>query len=113
MFRYDLAQFAGLERSRFIHALNAEGVPCSGGYTPLNKEPFMQATLSSRAFKRIYSEKELKGYVERNHCPENDELCKEAVWFDQTMLLGSQDDMEQIVAAVRKIHAQAADVVRA
>jgi perosamine synthetase len=113
MFRYDKAQFAGLDRSKFIHALNAEGVPCSSGYTPLNKEPFMKATLSSRAFKRIYSERELKGYEERSQCPENDKLCNEAVWFDQTMLLGSGDDMEQIVAAVRKIQTQAANLIRA
>ena len=114
MFRYDRGRFAGLDRSKFVHALNAEGVPCSSGYTPLNREPFMKATLGSRAFKRIYSERERKEYEERNQCPENDKLCnEEAVWFDQTMLLGSRDDMEQIAEAVRKIQAQAENLVRA
>jgi perosamine synthetase len=113
MFRYQPEQFAGLDRSKFIHALKAEGVPCSGGYTPLNKEAFMKATLSSRAFKRIYSGRELKECEERNQCPENDKLCTEAVWFDQTMLLGSGSDMEQIAEAVRKIQSQAANLVRA
>ncbi len=113
MFRYDATQFAGLDRSKFIHALNAEGVPCSGGYTPLNKEPFMKATLSSRAYKRIYSARELKEYEERNQCPENDRLCTEAVWFDQTMLLGSVNDMQQIAEAVQKIKKQAANLAKA
>src|SRR5690606_26548890 len=35
-FRYDPAQFAGLSRDGFLKALRAEGVPCSGGYRPLN-----------------------------------------------------------------------------
>ena len=112
MLRYNPAEFAELARAKFIHALNAEGIPCSGGYTPLNKEGFMKATLSSRAFKRIYSEQERKDYEERNYCPENDKLCTEAVWFDQTMLLGSRNDMEQIAEAVRKIRLQAASLVR-
>ena len=53
MFHYDSAHFAGLPRSRFLKALNAEGVPASGGYTPLNKEPFLKEALGSRAFKAI------------------------------------------------------------
>ena len=37
MFRYDTTQFANLPRAQFLKALHAEGVPGSGGYTPLNK----------------------------------------------------------------------------
>ena len=37
----------------------------------------MKATLASRAFHRIYSERERKEYEERNQCPENDKLCNE------------------------------------
>jgi dTDP-4-amino-4,6-dideoxygalactose transaminase len=112
MFRYDESRFAGVPRSRFLEALEAEGIPCAGGYTPLNKEPFMKATLGSRAFKRIYSEKELKEYEERNQCPENDKLCAEAVWFYQTMLLGTRQDMNQIAEAIRKIQRHAGELAR-
>ena len=35
MFRYDPAAFAGLSRAAFLKALRAEGVPASGGYSPL------------------------------------------------------------------------------
>jgi dTDP-4-amino-4,6-dideoxygalactose transaminase len=108
MFRYNAQEFAGLPRDRFIKALQAEGIPCDSGYTPLNKEAFMAATLNSRAFKKIYSEKELAEYDERNQCPENDKLCEEAVWFEQTMLLAGHIDMDQIAEAVRKIHNNAA-----
>jgi dTDP-4-amino-4,6-dideoxygalactose transaminase len=112
MARYDDSQFARVPRSRFLEALEAEGIPCARGYTPLNKEPFMKATLGSRAFRRIYSEKELKEYEERNQCPENDRLCDEAVWFYQTMLLGTRQDMDQIAEAIRKIQRHAGELAR-
>jgi hypothetical protein len=73
----------------------------------------MKNTLNSRAFKRIYSEKELAELTERNQCPENDKLCnEEAVWLEQTELLATRGDMEQIVEAVRKIQSQAAELAR-
>ena len=112
MFHYDSAHFAGLPRSRFLKALEAEGIPASDGYTPLNKEPFLKATLNSRAFKAIYTQRELADYEERNHCPENDKLCERAVWFEQTMFLGSASDMDQIAEAIRKIHNQAGTLAR-
>jgi dTDP-4-amino-4,6-dideoxygalactose transaminase len=112
MFHYDSAHFAGLPRSRFLKALDAEGVPASSGYIPLNKEPFLKEALGSRAFKAIYTQKELSGYEERNHCPENDELCERAVWFTQTMFLGPRSDMDQIAEAIRKIQKQAGALVR-
>jgi dTDP-4-amino-4,6-dideoxygalactose transaminase len=112
MFRYDSERLAGLPRAQFLKAMQAEGIPCSGGYSPLNKEPFLKNTLESRAYRFIYSEKEISGYEARNHCPANDKLCEEAVWFFQTMLLGSKSDMDQIAEAVRKIHSHAAELAK-
>ena len=103
MFRYEAALFSDLPRQRFLKALQAEGIPCSAGYSPLNKEPFLKQTLNSRGFRRIYSDKDIKALEERNVCPENDKLCQEAVWLTQNMLLGSKGDMEQIAEAVRKV----------
>ena len=112
MFHYDRAHFAGLPRSHFLKALSAEGIPASGGYTPLNKEPFLKEAFNSRAYRTVYTEQELAGYEERNHCPENDKLCEKAVWFTQTMLLGTKSDMDQIAEAIRKIQQQADVLVR-
>ncbi|MGE0133354.1 MAG: DegT/DnrJ/EryC1/StrS family aminotransferase [Blastocatellales bacterium] len=112
MFRYDANQFSGLSRERFLKALRAEGVPCSSGYTPLNKEPFMKNTLGSRAFRYIYSPKVIADLEVRNQCPENDKLCQEAVWFTQNMLLGTKQDMDQIAEAIRKIQKHASLLAR-
>jgi dTDP-4-amino-4,6-dideoxygalactose transaminase len=113
MFRYRPEPFAGLPRARFLEALRAEGVPCGPGYTPMNREKYVAATLASRAYRRIYPKEVLAGWAERNRCPANDRLCGEAVWLTQTMLLGARQDMDDIAAAVRKIQASAADLAKA
>jgi perosamine synthetase len=48
----------------------------------------------------------------RNHCPENDKLCQEALWFGNTMLLGTKQDVEQIAEAIRKIQKQSTSLAR-
>jgi len=113
MLRYDKARFAGLPRARFLEALEKEGIPCAGGYTPLNKEPFLKDLLNSRVYRTIYSGPEIAEWEERNACPENDKLCEEAVWFFQTMLLGPRRDMDEIAEAIRKIQKHAGELVRA
>jgi dTDP-4-amino-4,6-dideoxygalactose transaminase len=111
MLRYDKAHFADLPRARFLEALEKEGIPCAGGYTPLNKERFLKETLNSRVYRTMYSRHEIAEWEERNACPENDKLCEEAVWFFQTMLLGPRRDMDDIAEAVRKIQKHAGELV--
>jgi dTDP-4-amino-4,6-dideoxygalactose transaminase len=113
MFRYRPEAFSGLPRAAFLKALQAEGVPCSSGYTPLNRQEFVRATLASKGYRRIYPRELLDGWAERNQCPANDRLCEEAVWLTQTMLLGPRADMDDIAAAVEKIHEGAAQLARA
>ena len=113
MFRYFKQHFAGLPRSAFLKALAAEGVPASGGYTPLNTQPFLKDTLHTRGYQRIFSAKEIAAWDERNRCPANNGLCEEAVWFVQTMLLAPRQSMEQIAGAIRKIQKHAGALAKA
>ncbi|MDO8542384.1 MAG: DegT/DnrJ/EryC1/StrS family aminotransferase [Opitutaceae bacterium] len=114
MFRFKAAEFGGgMSRANFLKALSAEGVPCSPGYTPLNKEAFVKAAVASKAYQRIYPAKLLADWEARNRCPANDKLCDEAVWFTQPMLLGTRKDMDDIVTAVRKISAHASQLTSA
>ncbi len=112
MFRYKKEYFSGLSRATFLKALAAEGVPAQGGYSQLNKEPFIKDTLHSRGYSAIYSKERIARWEERNGCPQNEKLCEEAVWFTQTMFLGTRRDMEQMAEAVRKIQAHAQDLAR-
>lgn len=119
MLRYNTDRFDGLSREVFLKALRAEGIPCTGGYggvdgtSPLNKEPFIKNALDSRGYRAIYSEDRIKEYHEKNHCPENDKLCREAIWFFQSMFLGEREDMDQIAEAILKIQAHAAELAKA
>jgi len=63
----------------------------------------------------MYSKKVLDfdNYLERNHCPENNLLCDEAVWISQNMLLGTKSDMDDIAAAIEKIHKTAGELKKA
>jgi hypothetical protein len=79
---------------------------------PLNREPFLSTALESRGYQAIYGKDILAKWRERNHCPANDRLCQEAVWFTQNLLLGTRSDMEQMAEAIRKIQASAGDIAR-
>jgi dTDP-4-amino-4,6-dideoxygalactose transaminase len=113
MFRYDPAGFKGLSRATLLKALRAEGIPASAGYSPLNKEPLILATLQSRGLSRVYSKQRVARWQERNRCPENDRLCEEAVWLPQNWLLGSREDMDHVAEAMRKVQAHAGDLLSA
>jgi perosamine synthetase len=113
MFRYQPEKFAGLPRVKFLRALHAEGIPCSAGYRPLNKEAFIQEALNSRPYIKVYGKAAIENWADRNRCPENDKLCEEAVWFMQNMFLGPRSDMEEIAEAIRRIQAHAGELARA
>jgi perosamine synthetase len=110
MFRYDADAFGGLTRDQFLKALRAEGIPASGGYSPLPDEPTIVETLRSPGYERIYGKAELARLAERNRCPENTRLCRQAVWLTQTMLLGPRGDMDQIADAVSRIQRHAGEL---
>ena len=112
MFRYDARAFANLPRAAFLKALAAEGIPAARGYTPLNKEPFLEDAFATRGFQAIYPKARLDSWRAQNQCPENDRLCTEAVWLGQTMLLGPRKDMDDIAEAVRKVQTNAARLVK-
>lgn len=109
-FRYFKEEFQGLSRELFLKALTAEGIPCSGGYAPLNKMPYLDHAFRSKNFQKMYPREMLdfNRYLEQNQCPENDRLCQEeAVWIPQNMLLAAQTDMDDISRAIEKIHEHA------
>jgi len=105
-FLYNKEDFQGLSREKFLKALNAEGVPCSGGYTELNKMPFLRNAFNSKFYQKFYPKERLNydKYAEENKCPMNEKLCNElAVWIPQNVLLGSKSDMTNIANAIDKI----------
>ena len=113
MFRYDKNHFAGMSREKFIEALEAEGVPCSGGFGMMNKDAYVTGLAKNRYYLKIYGEKTMKDWLEKNQCPQNDKLSsEEGVWLYQTMLLGTRRDMDQIAEAIKKLQKHAAELAK-
>ena len=113
MMRYDGQHFAGLSRSKFLNALGKEGIPIWSGYVPLNKEPFIEKTLNSRAYQNIYSKERLERYRKNNHCPQNDRLCEVGLIMGQNPLMETEQDVEQIAEAIMKIQTHAEALAKA
>lgn len=113
MLDYDPDQFAGMSKSRFLQAVGAEGVPISGGYTALNKQPFIEQFLSSRGFGRIYSSQRLNEYREQNQCPANDQMITNTCWLSQTVLLGTGEQMQAIADAFTRVQQHAGKIAKA
>lgn len=104
LFRYDAKAFDGISRKIFAEALGAEGIPLAQGYTTLiYQQPFMQ----KRHFCTFNEWKHVKPDLDYNKtvCPVAEKAAdSEGCWFPQTLLLGTKDDMDDIVNAVEKIY---------
>ena len=103
-FRFKKEFFNDISKSTFRKALNAEGIPSSGGYGPQYKYGLIREALNSKGFQRLFSKERIKKYWEENQYPDNDQLCEEALWFSHSMLLGTKDDMDDIANAIQKIY---------
>jgi len=101
IFKYREEEFDGLPRSKFIEALRAEGIPCSAGYTPLYRQEAVLKMAQDPLFRQLYGNKADYSKVK---LPVTEKACNdEGVWFYQYMLLGTKEDMDDIVNAIAKI----------
>lgn len=106
MFRYD-EETTGLKREQFIRALEAEGIPAFSGYTfPLYKNPmFLNKEFINGSFPlgtQYHADIDYAAFAEK--CPVSERACmSEAVWLPQNVFLGTLEDMDDIVASVRKV----------
>jgi len=101
IFRYKKEFFNNKHKGDFVKALNAEGIPCSPGYSiPLYEQPVFKNNTFGPAGKKVDLGVDYNSFS----LPETEKACsEEAVWFKQNMLLGSKEDMEQIAEAVEKV----------
>ena len=117
-FRFVSSEFGGITRQQFLDALNAEGIPCSGGYLhPMYKNACFQTLNDNPRPENRWLSRECneRGYrLDKVCCRVAERLCnQEIVWLPQTILLETAGDMEQIVTAIRKIHANQKEIVAA
>lgn len=99
LFRIEAAAF-GAPRGVILSALEAEGIPVSGGYAlPLYRQPLFL----NKAF-GPYLPHAAVDYSKVN-CPNCEKICSEqGAWFEQSLLLGTEQDMDDIVRAFEKVY---------
>jgi len=113
-YRYDPAQFNGLSRDRFAKAVSAEGVPCGGIYREQYFDGLLDESIASRGYKRLWSAERLKAYRDRfKELKGNKQVCETTVAMTQNMLLADRGDMDHILEAIRKVHANSAALAKA
>jgi dTDP-4-amino-4,6-dideoxygalactose transaminase len=101
--RFDRDHFKNLPREKVVSALKAEGIMADAGYTPLNKEPFLEQSLNLRGFRAVFSQERLDQYRRGNNLPQNDELCSTAFLLEQNMLIGEKSDVDDVLEAFAKV----------
>lgn len=105
--RYEAVAFGGRSRDEFLAALKAEGIdPVAPGYVSLNRVPAVRRALaeSGEATARFLSTG-ADGLPLLPACPHAEWASDNSFWVLQHALLGGREDMDDIVAAARKIQA--------
>ena len=96
------AEMFGASRAAVLAALQAEGIPCSGGYGyPLPDQPLFR----NKAFGPYLADRGRLDFS-RVSCPNSQRICREqGLWLDQSLMLGTPGDMDDIASAFEKVHA--------
>lgn len=113
VFKYDAREFGGASRDRFVAALEAEGIPSDG----LFYEPIYRSALFNvdpRDFPALESRGANGLPWAKTRCPIAERAAYvESVWLPHQLLLGSEQDVDQIVEAVEKIQRNVDELLKA
>lgn len=109
IFHYDRRAFAGVDTARFVEALEAEGIPTQAPYPPLHELDVFK----SGAYRDRLSGAQAGAKHEflDDAFPNSAREAWETVWITQNALLGDDEDMGEIAAAIQKIRENARDLL--
>ncbi|HEY1685614.1 MAG TPA: DegT/DnrJ/EryC1/StrS family aminotransferase [Tepidisphaeraceae bacterium] len=110
IFRVDSKEL-GISRDRFIEALNAEGIPATRGwYRPLYANGMFQNSRSEIHNSIISPLSNSDVSYKHVTCPVTEQVCRDAIWIPQEVLLAGEKDMEAVARAVEKVVANAGEL---
>ncbi|MFC1729260.1 DegT/DnrJ/EryC1/StrS family aminotransferase [candidate division KSB1 bacterium] len=101
LMRYKEEYCENAPKSRIVEAMRSEGIPLSPGYTvPVYRQPvFLNGAFGPKG-------KPLSGFPDYNSIslPETELACaSEGLWLTQNVLLGSEEDMRDIITGFEKL----------
>jgi dTDP-4-amino-4,6-dideoxygalactose transaminase len=108
IFQVDTRHFAGISMDNFIAALNAEGIPTQASYPPLHELDCFRNGEYRKCLSGAQAT-EKHAFLQQTF-PGTQRAAWETVWIPQFALLGDDEDMSEIVAAIRKIQENAASI---
>ena len=108
IFHVNKKEFAGLSTERFIEAMNAEGIPNQASYPPLHQlDMFRNGKYRNRLSGKQAKQKH--AFLKQKF-PVTQKAAWETVWVPQPALLGDEEDMHDIAAALSKIQKNAKEL---
>jgi dTDP-4-amino-4,6-dideoxygalactose transaminase len=110
VFKYTPAKLENVPRvarDLFVAAIEAEGVPCDGRfYEPVYRSDLFYATPENCP--------QLKSDYAGVHCPISERAAyDESVWLPQFLLIGDENDIDDVAAAVSKVARNLGDLAKA
>jgi dTDP-4-amino-4,6-dideoxygalactose transaminase len=99
--RYDKDQFEGVERDWFVRALQAEGIPAKVTYPyPLYRNPvFRKQNLPPCGCGTWRAAQDYESLF----LPESERVCRDGIWLEHYMFLGSRQDVDDVLTAIEKV----------
>jgi dTDP-4-amino-4,6-dideoxygalactose transaminase len=108
IFHVNKKKFAGLSTARVIEAMNAEGIPNQASYPPVHElDMFRKGEYRKRLSGKQAKQKH--GFLKKKF-PATQKAAWETIWIPQTALLGDEEDMHEIAAALAKIQKNAKEL---
>ena len=107
MMNYDKKFYNDADRSKFLKAMSAEGISLSPYLkNGLHREPWVDNIINRRVYKKMYTPQRLQQFSDEMECPNCDILCEEemVMLWASGPLLGTQEDMDDIINALTKVY---------
>lgn len=103
---YNKEYFNDLDRDTFLKVIAAEGIGLSGYIkNGLHKEPWIDTIINQKMYQKMYSPARLRQFKEEMDLPMCDQVCEDMLMlWASGPLLGTKEDMDDVINAIMKIY---------
>jgi perosamine synthetase len=103
---YHKEHFNNADSGKFLKAITAEGIGLSGYIeNGLHKEPWTDYIMTLKVYKKMFSPARLQQYRDELNYPNCDNVCRDVIVLSGPgPLLGTKEDMDDIINAIMKVY---------